>query len=258
MFVTLTISFGLPLGLALFARLRWGRSFSFIPLLAGCAAFVVSQIILRTALLQGILPLFDWYRAFAEMKWPFYIFLSFTAGLFEEPARYIVFSLMKKRRSFVDGLSYGIGHGGTEAILLIGLTYVNNIILSLVLNGGYALPDAYVTALTGTPSYLFLVAGIERIFAVTFQIALSLLVLQGFRSRKKLRYLLVAILLHGCANLGAFAFNFLGTLLFYDENLGGVLVSELFLLIVATLSVWYIVTRAREWREEAPPLLEGI
>ena len=43
------------------------------------------------------------------------------AGVFEETGRYVSFKwFLKKETRIQDGLSYGIGHGGIEAMLIVG------------------------------------------------------------------------------------------------------------------------------------------
>jgi uncharacterized membrane protein YhfC len=244
MIVTLLISFGLPIALMILGRVKYKKSFSFIPMLAGILGFFISQILFRLPLIQAILPLMGWYKQFMQSGWPYVLFLSFTAGLVEEPARFVAFTIMKKRRRFTDGLSYGIGHGGIEAILLIGMTYISNLVLSMMINSSALvasstlLPASVITALTGTSPWIFLAAGIERIFAVSLQIALSLLVLKGFQLHKKALYLTLAIVIHGLANFLALVFTQLGkAALPSTPELGSVLFSEGFLLIIGVLLV---------------------
>jgi len=170
MVLTGVIVFAFPIGLAVWAKRRYRAAFSFIPLLGGVLAFFISQEIIRLPIVQLLLPTLPWFQSLMKVSWAYFLFMSFTAGLVEEPARYIVFSILKQRRSFTDGLSYGIGHGGIEAILLVGITYISNLFLSLAINSGNLgalgsqLPSTVISALTDTPSYLFAVAGIERIF----------------------------------------------------------------------------------------------
>ena len=242
MCVTLLICFGVPVGMAIWAKVKYKRAFSFLPLLAGVLGFLVSQVIFRISVLNFLLPMFDWYKAFMKMTWPFLIFLSFTAGLVEEPARFIAFSVMKKRRQYPDGLSYGIGHGGFEAIIITGFTYLNNLVASVMINTGMTnglLPQQAITALTATPDYLFLLGGVERIFAITLHIALSMFVLKGFQSNQRWLHLVAAILLHGCANLVA-----VGT-----AYLAGSWASEGVLLVIAVISLLYIIKQARDWHK---------
>ena len=62
---------------------------------------------------------------------------SFTAGLFEETGRLVVMLLLLKAfHRLADGLAFGLGHGGLEAMLLVGLTYVSNLVLAVLMNTG--------------------------------------------------------------------------------------------------------------------------
>lgn len=254
MFITVLICFGVPVGLAIWAKTKYRKAFSLLPLLAGVLGFFISQIIFRLPIVQAVLPLFGWYQELKEMKWLYIVFMCFTAGLVEEPARFIAFSMMKKRRGFTDGLSYGIGHGGIEAILLVGISYIGNAVISLMLNSntsslGALLPAAAITELAGTAPYRFLLAGAERIFAMLLHIALSLVVLKGFQTNKRVLYLFISFLLHGTANLAAIAAGTLGSVVISGSPvLGSDIFSEGVLLIVAILSVLYISKQAREWR----------
>ncbi|WDU83347.1 YhfC family intramembrane metalloprotease [Caloramator sp. Dgby_cultured_2] len=135
------------------------------------------------------------------------IFLGLTAGIFEEVGRFLGFRfLLKDRLNYGNGLAFGVGHGGIEAVLLVGLNYINYIIFALLLNKGLInqvfagkisndMISEIVRMLVSTPAYNFLLAGLERAFAITIQIALSLIVLLAVRN-KNLLYLLIAILLH--------------------------------------------------------------
>ena len=46
-------------------------------------------------------------------------------GLFEETGRLVAFNtVLKKRKNRETSISYGIGHGGFEVILILGITYI--------------------------------------------------------------------------------------------------------------------------------------
>lgn len=100
-----------------------------------------------------------------------------------------------------------------EAIGLIGLTYINNIIICLMINSGAF--DSTIAPRVGadtawqiknlliaTPAIDFLVGGMERVLAITVQIAFSLVVLYGVMNRKAV-YVAYAILLHAALNAPA-------------------------------------------------------
>lgn len=252
MIITLVLCFGVPIALAIWAKLRYKKAFSFVPLLLGAAGFLVFQGIIRIPILQ-VLGQMRWFQAFAENNfWWYALLLSFTAGLFEEPARFIVFSILKKRRSYVDGLSYGIGHGGIESMLIVGLAYVNNLVLSIMINTGTinsvieATPESAratlskaVGQLSALDSSIFLAAGVERLLTVFVHIGLTLLVLRGFQTGKRWLWLGIAIAAHTVVNLTVIGLAHTGL---SGWALEGVVA------MFAALSLWLMVAQARAWR----------
>lgn len=254
MVITLILSIGVPIALAIWGKVHYKKNFSFVPLLLGMAGFFVFQIIIRAPILQ-VLGQFQWFKDFAKNSfWWYAILLSFTAGLFEEPARFIVYTILKKRRSFVDGFSYGIGHGGIESILVVGSVYINNLILSMMINSGTiqkvleATPAAAQPALTAAigqltsmSSTIFLAAGVERLLTVFIQIGFSLLVLRGFQTGKRWLWLGIAILAHTVVDFTAVALVKVGLSPWAIEGA---------IAVFAALSLIYIVMQARAWRKQ--------
>src|SRR5699024_12503314 len=65
------------------------------------------------------------------------IYASLAAGVFEEIGRFIGFRfLLKKFRSWKDGIAYGIGHGGIESMLVVGMIALSDIVLSFLIYFG--------------------------------------------------------------------------------------------------------------------------
>ena len=162
--------------------------------LFGICGFTISQVILRIPLLtmvQGTV-------AFQEFNliYPFLVIflLCFTAGLFEEPARFLFLRTTSKKDADLQiPLFYGLGHGGIEAALFVG---VNNLIMLCT-------QQSLLIALDWT---VFL-AGLERISAIMIHLGLSYIVYYGIMKSNKL-YLLLAILLHTCVNMGIMLLQF--------------------------------------------------
>jgi len=141
--------------------------------------------------LSGSLPL--------EYLWvAFYALPAFTAGIFEESARFIAFKLVIKGREVSDALMYGAGHGGIESILLVG---VNTLSLAIVV---YFYPDQLsadqMFLVNSIPVWLPLVGLWERMVAFVIQLGLSVLVLQTLVKEKYL-YFVAAIFLHFLVNI---------------------------------------------------------
>ncbi len=236
---TLAISVGLPLGLLILLHFR--RGISGTAVLVGALTFVFSQLLLRVPLLD-IFSTQSAYSALQANHFLYILFLSLTAGIFEEGGRYLGFShFLRNRWSWEDGVAFGIGHGGIEAFLLVGLTYVANLIYSFAINAGNYMellgadlpPEAAEMIrdqLVNLPPSTFAAAGFERLFTMALHIGLSLMVLVGVSEGKR-QYLLYAVLIHAGANFGTSALASL------DIN---VWVPEAFLALVAAVSVWYI------------------
>ncbi|WP_411675934.1 YhfC family intramembrane metalloprotease [Caproicibacter sp.] len=177
------------------------RKISQKPMWIGAAAFFVSQICLRLPILSA-LGKQGWFQAFAKNNFiPYVIALAFTAGLFEEGARYLgARYLLKKQRAFRDAVAFGLGHGLCETVLLVGLTEVSNLIFCLMLNNGTlpasapALKPA-ADALLAVAPYTAYMAVWERIFTVLFHVFASVLVFLGVREGK-FRFWLYALAAH--------------------------------------------------------------
>lgn len=205
MVISAIICFVLPIVLAIIVTRKYKASF--LSVLVGATVFFVFQVIMRIPLL-GALGGSEWYGTLAENKILISLFLGLTAGLFEEVGRFIGFKVLRKDKfyNYENGIAFGIGHGGIEAILLVGFTYINNIVISSTINNG--LYDSVIAVnmpaetaeliksqLIDTKTIMFLIGGVERIFAIIIQIALTLVVLYGVKHRKNI-WVFIAILLH--------------------------------------------------------------
>ena len=129
--------------------------------------------------------------------WLIYLIPSFTAGIFEEIARYLGLRYLVKNMSYRSGLTYGAGHGGIESIFLVGLNVLT--IGIILLTNPDSLPQMQLRAILATPWYLPLVGAYERVMVMTIHISLSIMVLESLR-QKKIQYLLLAIIVHTAIN----------------------------------------------------------
>lgn len=173
----------------------------------GALIFVVfSQVLeklLHLAIVDPAGPSLKW----TDSKTAMIIYGALAAGVFEEIGRYFGFKfLLKRNREYKDGLSFGLGHGGIEAILIGVLGGVNAIVMANLINTGMfdqtmgaALPADQLAMIKSqflnTGFGMYVVGGIERIPAIFIHIALSLLVLLAVRENKFL-YVIYAIGLH--------------------------------------------------------------
>lgn len=171
------ISVVLPLGILIYALVTKHA----LPFILGVLTFVISQMVLRLPLLAYISRQSISFNMMHVTKPIVYVLIiGFSAGIFEEVARYIAIRFLMRRRDFHGGLLFGVGHGGIEAVIFLG---VQAIMLT-------ASPSAFAH------SDAFLLGSVERFFAVILHIGLSMIVLTGVVV-KQIRYLILAILLHG-------------------------------------------------------------
>lgn len=244
--VCMTVSFLLavlvPVGLVVYFYRK--EKISLRAVLTGALVMIVFQFLTRIPLLTWLGGQ-AWYQNLSERSFLFSAVLvgGLSAGLFEETGRYLGFRyFLKRERSWKNGVAFGIGHGGIEAVVLVGLAQINNIVLSMMINSGtydsFMAPqlDAVAAAqlksqLTGIAPLLFLAGGLERVMALVIQIALSLVVLYGVMNRK-IVYLVYAILLHALVNAPT---------VIMGEQEFGVWTIELYVLIMAIAAGLFII-----------------
>ncbi|WP_242239897.1 YhfC family glutamic-type intramembrane protease [Bacillus cereus group sp. BfR-BA-01309] len=210
---TTMISFGLPLVALLYAF--WKKRY--IPYMLGVLAIVVSQILIRIPILNYVNGTSTNFQMFSVMQ-PvlFVLLLSLSAGIFEEIARFIAMRYFMKQRDWQSGFLFGAGHGGIEAVLIVGIPVISLLLSQTVIQNG----DSY---------YL---AGIERIFAMVLHIGLSFIGLQAV-VQKKFRYVVYAIFIHGTANAIA------SIIPLYIQGKDGIILSEVSIAICAVLVFSY-------------------
>ncbi|MBU6996488.1 MAG: YhfC family intramembrane metalloprotease [Theionarchaea archaeon] len=181
----------IPLGIALSLNRKYKSSW--ILLIFGAAMFVLSLV--RIPLNLGAQNIFNAYFAGTPLLVASALFPSATAGIFEEGCRYLGYRYLfnPDRRTWSNGLMYGVGHGGIEAIIFLTLNYV---ILFVVLRSAPGLlPPEIMSQVADVSAYMPFVALLERIFALCIQVGLSVLVLQCFL-QKSFKYMGYAIGLH--------------------------------------------------------------
>lgn len=175
----------LPLGVAVLLGIRRRRLVK--PMLLGGVCFLVFQVLTRMPLIQFALPQVPWFAVMSAVNPLAYVLLlGVTAALFEEGGRYIVMKwLMRDRRDALSGAAFGLGHGGMEAVLLVGIN-------------AFALLFVPSAASEGE----FFASGLERLFAMTMHVGWSVLVMKSVREG---RFLLLLWAFLGHAALDAVA-----------------------------------------------------
>ncbi len=173
----------------------------------GCGIFIVFALILEQAMHSVVLGTFG--TALQGNVFLYALYGGLAAALFEEIGRLVAFKfLLKNHLDTNTALMYGAGHGGIEAILIVGLTYVNNIVISIMINSGAI--EATMSAVDNSlkqstydqisqlwtlPASTFFLGGIERIIAIVLQITLSILVYLAVKNRKSM-FWIAAFFIH--------------------------------------------------------------
>ncbi len=207
---SLIIAFGLPIALLIIWRVKTKANVSMFFL--GAATFVSFALLLEKVIQAAVLQIAG--DAITENVFAYALVGGLFAGVFEECGRYITMLVFMsaKKKTKENSIMLGIGHGGIEAIILLGITSINNLIYILMLNSGtlqstLKLSESVLTPemleesiaalapLWTTSSVLFFVGGLERIFAIAFHICMSYLVYRAYRDRKPVK-LLLAVLIH--------------------------------------------------------------
>lgn len=216
MSVSIFLSIILPVGVIVFLAIR--KIMKWKAMLIGALMFVLFVFILESLMHRFVLGASPAQSPIYRNTILYMLYGGFAAGIFEEVARLIGFKFLIKvndNEGINTGISYGLGHGGIEAVFIGGLSAVGNLIMAVMINSGTlgsvsaalsgAELESYkagVEALTSTSPYLFLFSGVERVIALVLQISLSLFVLKAI-VEKKWQYFVLAILLHAGVDMFA-------------------------------------------------------
>lgn len=170
------------------------------------------------------------------------IYAATVAALFEETGRYLAFRfVLTKHPNKETAVTYGIGHGGIECVLVLGVTYIQYYAYGQLINSGSMdkMLSAYkdssqsvdalnqlITNIKGVTKMTCYMADLERISAMIVQIALSILVFQAvYVAGKKYMYW-VAVALHFLTDVPA---------ALYQKGVLKLLPTEIILFVYAAL-----------------------
>ncbi|MBO7252903.1 MAG: YhfC family intramembrane metalloprotease, partial [Oscillospiraceae bacterium] len=209
--VTLFISLILPVAVLILLARKWKLNHIPSAWFLGALGFFIPQMLIRTRLLEGFAANPN-FQTFVENHYILYcLILAFTAGAFELAGRYGVAKVLKRDMTFRRSLAAGLGHGGIEAMILIGSTYINNMIyMVMIQTGSFAALIAQGTelgvdvsqlyavqeALAGTSPWLFLVAGYERLLTMICHAAMSLMVCWGVWKGRPGKSMIACLIFH--------------------------------------------------------------
>lgn len=240
-FLNGVIMIALPLALAIWAarRLKAGwRIFGW-----GALAFIGSQALHLPFNKWLLEPLFSMLGLEAAPNSLDLLLIGLlaglSAGLFEETARLVVYRRwLPDVRRWKDGLMFGLGHGGTESMLL-GALVIYVFLQALVLRDAsaetlalmvgperVAATQEFLQSYWSASWYDSLLGALERLSAIVVQVSLALLVLQVNR-RRQIRWYWFAVLYHALVDMTAV----------YGASSWGVYTMEAVIMVLAAFSL---------------------
>ncbi|MBO4359504.1 MAG: YhfC family intramembrane metalloprotease [Eubacteriaceae bacterium] len=199
----IVFAFGLPTALTVWWKRKTGIGIA--PFLVGAACFVLFAYVLESLCHSMVLMRNGSYTRFYTDPVLYTVYGCLAAGIFEETGRLFGFKvLLKKYDTRETAVAYGIGHGGIEAILVLGSSYVILLLTSLGVSLGDPAADVYYASVLGelTP-FVMMLGSAERIIAMAIHVGLSMIVFTAARDKNRFALYPLAILLHALADVSA-------------------------------------------------------
>ena len=247
MMFSLVVSFGVPIGL--FVYLWRKKKASFFSFATGLLIFLVFALFLES-MVHSIV-----FNATGNLitgnVFLYALYGGLMAALFEETGRFLgIKYIMRNQLTKENAFMYGVGHGGIEAMFLLGITSINNLANAMMINDGSMTSvlegldqTARETAVQGlsvlweTSASLFFAAGFERIVAICLQISLSILIYQAVKEKSG-RWYWAAFGVH-------FVVDFAAVLL----SSFSIAVAEVVMAVLTAAVVWYVAKMYRAMKE---------
>lgn len=264
--ITLLVSLVLPVAVLAVLSRKWKLNHIPSAWFLGALGFFIPQMLIRTRVLENFAAN-PGFQTFVKNHYLLYcLILAFTAGAFELAGRYGVAKVLKREpMTFRRSLAAGLGHGGIEAMLLIGITYINNLIYMGMIQAGsfdaviaqsaaagvdpaqlYAIQDALVN----TSPAMYLLAGYERLLTMVCHAAMSLTVCwgvwRGAPGKAMIACLIFHTLLDSTPIIQGLATPYLGNVI--SLNTAYVLIYTI-LTLAAVLAVIIIKTVYKRWNQ---------
>ena len=214
MLLTAVLGIALPLITAIIWCKKKHEPFTTV--LIGAATFLLFAIIIEKPLQALVISLDSPVSQFVNARpvlWG--IIVGLFPGVFEETGRFVAFkTVLRKRKQRETGLSHGIGHGGFEALFILGITYIEYFVFAIMLNQGSfvelmiepvkdTLTPEVVKQITGIVEQITTfsaatmgVALVDRLIAVLYHIGASIMVFYAVKDKKKWWLYPLSILIH--------------------------------------------------------------
>ncbi len=228
----------IPLILGALVVRRWRLDWAIFGL--GGLTFIASQVLhipFNMLLLNPWMETLGWPRTTGWLYPVGAILVGLSAGVFEEGARFLILRRNEKRmEGWQEGVLYGLGHGGVEAIILGAFVFYALIqaiaLRGVVLEEAVPIDRVEIVRLQlqqywSMSWYEPLWAVLERLSAMSFHLLASLLVLNAVRQRK--------FLWLGAAVLGHTVFNALALVALPSIGVAG---TELILAGIGAVCLW--------------------
>ena len=235
--VSIVVEIGLPIVLAVWAVKKLGVAWGVIGM--GAIAFVFSQLV-HIPLLGALKPVLQIPAitglpagTLAIVTGAFY---GILAGLCEEPSRWLAFKFLHERgQKPNNAVALGIGHGGIESVLFVGISVLSNFVVMLLIRAGslnipQITPDM-VTQYFSMPWHIPLAGAVERVSTIALHIGMSMMVWKSIR-HSNWKWLAGAILVHAVYDGAAVAMVRLGVTTWIVEAV---------FVVLGALSVYWVV-----------------
>lgn len=181
-------------------------------LFVGAAAFFVFALVLEQLLHAVMIPLVS------KSDITFVIYGALAAGIFEETGRFAAFkTLLKKQNRPESAVMYGIGHGGCEAVMILGMSALSGAVIAITVNSvgidemiklaSAGRPELEETARLQIEAYAgfglsnMLLSLYERAMAMALHISLSVLVFEGAKTKGRAWLYPVCVLVHAACDV---------------------------------------------------------
>lgn len=187
-------------------------------ILIGAGTFILFALILESIMHQLVLK-GPHGESILGNTLRYAIYGGLAAGIFEETGRFLSMKFLMKREPSkpLPGVAYGVGHGGAEMLIIFGITMINNLLISALINSGQtdilfskvpadaaAQLQAQLDQLQTLGAGALLIGLWERFSALLLHLGLSMLVWVAVRKGGRWLWLFpAAIVLHAAVDAGA-------------------------------------------------------
>lgn len=252
LFFCAILSFAIPITAVIVFKKKHPEA-SLLSAVIGAATFVVFALVMEQLLHLVMLPLV------LGSTVAYVLYGTLAAGVFEETGRFVACKLlMKKRTGNANAVMMGIGHGGIEAIILVGFGMISYIATAFIVNSmgidgiaemsgitdeaNLALLNQQVNGIAAFAISTALVNIVERVLAMTLHISLSV-VMKAATVKGKLWLYPAAIVMHAVFDVPA--------ALYQRGLIPSIWLVELFLAILAAGSVFAAVRISKTGQENS-------